>query len=155
MCPAPQSPVTPPTAPIATTTTTTAPYIPPTTTTLPPVDRLGQFEGTSWDFVYTLVSTWTNSYTMGHSYTYTNSGSPILVGADEYGNVDGHFVGLTLVTDPSIPYEFLLLDPGITICEAFFFNITSSTQVAGQYFMFYSDCQTLVGSPDPFVGYLR
>jgi hypothetical protein len=115
------------------------------------VTGLGQFEGTSWDFVYTLVSTWTDSYVFGHSYEHTTSGDPILIGADAYGGV----VGLALVNDPGIPYSYLLLDPGSTICEAFFFNITGPTQVAGQFYMFYSDCQTLVGSPDPFVGYLR
>jgi len=155
MCPSPP-PTTTTQPPVVTTTlpSTTTTSVPPTTTTsttLPYVDPLGQFEGTSWDFVYTLVSTWTNSYDLGYSYTYTSSGDPLLLGTDEYGGP----VGLGQVNEPAIPYDFLLVDPGSVICEAFFFNITSPTTVAGEYFMFYSDCATLVGSPDPFIGYLQ
>src|SRR4029453_113054 len=103
MCPAP-SPTTPTTVPPpsspTTTTTTTVPYIPPTTTTLPPpVDRLGQFAGTTWNFVYTIVSTWTDTYYLGHTYQFTSSGVRMLDGTDEYG--DG--IGMSLTASYDIP----------------------------------------------------
>jgi len=137
-----------------TTTTTTVPYVPPTTTTIPaPVDPLSQFKGTTWDFVYTLVSTWDDTYSLGFTIGYTSNGTPVLDGTNEYGDN----VGIGPVTDPSIPYHFLLLDPESSICEAFFFNITGPRSVSGEVFFFYTDCQTPVGSgtPHPFYGTMR
>jgi hypothetical protein len=156
MCPTPPPPSAPPTTPTTlapvVTTTTTVPYIPPTTTTLPPppVDPLGQFMGTTWDFVYTLVSTWDDVYALGFTFSYDSSGIRVLNGVDQYGG----WAGLAL-TDGSIPYDYLLVAPGSSLCEAFAFDITGPTRVDGVVFFFYSDCQTSMGGPYPFVGTMR
>ncbi len=154
MCPAPPPPTTTTVPPPPPTTTTTA-TVPTTTTstTLPYVDPLGQFEGTTWQFVFTLTTTRTDTFALGYTYTYTSDGLKILQGTDEYGSG----VGMVLAASYGIPYDYLLVDPNIDqVCEAFGFDITSPTTVSGEVVFYYPpDCATVMGGPVPFTGYMQ
>lgn len=85
----------------------------------------------SWDFVYTIIDTWTDSFRFsGPAVPYDSEpGDYIMTGTDKWGNPD------VAVTYNSSKSEYFLVNIGsIIIDEAFSFNFTSSNNVSGCYY---------------------
>ena len=87
----------------------------------------------TWRFRYTIISTFTSIYRL--SRVDTSTGTPHIVGTDEYG--DPVIAGRIQDINPGnpLPYEFALLDPSdFLICQFFVFNKTGNNSVEGFYF---------------------
>lgn len=87
----------------------------------------------TWQFRYTIVSTFTNTYRL--SQVDTSTETPLIIGTDEYGNpiVGGRIQDIS--PGNTLPYEFGLLEPSdFLICRLFFFDKTGTNRVEGVYF---------------------
>ncbi|RMF83326.1 MAG: hypothetical protein D6739_07335, partial [Nitrospirae bacterium] len=91
------------------------------------VERLTALLGT-WEFTYTIVSTFTDTYTL-EAVEFGGDG-PFLSGSDAYGGV----VVADLVDDPTSAYDYYLYDPGSILDQLFLFDVAGDTAV-GQYWM--------------------
>jgi hypothetical protein len=137
--------------PPATTSTTLLPIISPTTTTsltttttTLPTSGLQSLIGT-WDFTYTIISTFTQRYFFDQV-TSTPSGVPFLEGQDVFGDpvITARFADLGL---PDFPYEFGTLDPTIGFCRFYTYNKTGPNTVSGLYVFLDLNFDGSCGSP--------
>lgn len=117
----------PPTAPIPT-ATPQQPTPKPTTTPLSQQDSLSALVGT-WQFRFTIASTFTNTYRLQR--IETRNGARGLLGLDEVGDPVLAARIQELSPGSTLPYEFELLDPGISVCNLHLFNRTGPTTIAG------------------------
>jgi len=144
------------TATVASTTSTsssstTATVPSSTTTTAPPAGGLAGLIGT-WEFRFTIISTFIAIYDFDH--VELVSGIPTLIGSDEFGD----FVIASRTADLGTPgpYEFAMLDPGPILCDFYLFNRTGTSAIAGEHYntsvAFDGTCDALIGGPDPLTG---
>ena len=87
----------------------------------------------TWRFRYTIISTFTSTYRL--SRVDTSTGTPLVVGINEYGNpvVAGRIQDVN--PGNPLPYELALLEPSdFLFCRFFVFNKTGSNSVEGFYF---------------------
>ena len=102
----------------------------------------------TWQFTFRILSTFTDTYRL--SRVDSSSGIPLIWGTDEYGNPVTAGRIRDLVPSSTLPYEFALLDPGISICNFYLFNKTGSNSVSGVYYLIRDgDCDTSGGLSDP------
>ena len=149
---------------IVPTTTTTAPRAttPPTTTTVTttssttttrPAQGLAGLLGT-WDFTYSIISTFEDRYVMSAVQT-SDDGIPFILAYDVYAGVSDALVARPAdLGFTSFPYEFALLDAGVLVCDFFVFNKTGANTVSGLYFLsdvdFDGSCGSLLNPTDPY-----
>lgn len=148
------SSITTTTTSTSSTTTTSTSTSTTTSTTLPvSVSRLRLLLGT-WDFTYTIIGTYTDSYSLS---SIQDSGRGWLY-ADGTNLIQGNRILAARIrdVDPSstLPYEFSLVDPESSLlCEVFAFNVAGASSASGEVAFFYGDCQTpLSETTYPFVG---
>lgn len=84
-----------------------------------------------WLFSYTIISTFTNFYDLQE--IDTSTGTPVILGEDEFGDPIIAARVQDLIDDP-FPYDFALLDPSTLLCRFYVFNHTSTNAVSGLYF---------------------
>ncbi len=117
--------------PVATTTPKPAP-----TATPAPSDPLQALIGT-WNFSFTIISTFTDTYRL--QAIDTSTGTRLLRGEDEYGDLVVAARTQDLVPGSSSPYEFALLDPSLYICDFHVFDRTGATSVSGVTYVMLTD----------------
>jgi hypothetical protein len=135
------------TLPTQTTVTTTS-----STTTTRPQGLAGLF-GT-WDFTYTIVSTYEDRYVMSSVQT-SDTGVPFILARDVYEGVSDAIVARPAdLGFTSFPYEFALLDAGSFLCDFFVFDKTGANAVSGLYYGTYIDfdgtCGDLINPSTPY-----
>ena len=118
------------------------------TATPPSGTSLHSILGT-WRFTFRILLTFTDTYRL--SRVDNSTGTPLIWGTDEFGNPVTAGRIRDLVPSSTLPYEFALLDPGISICNFYLFNKTGSNSVSGIYYLIRDgDCDTSVGLADPY-----
>ena len=118
------------------------------TATPPSGTSLQSLLGT-WRFTFRILLTFTDTYRL--SRVDSSSGIPLIWGTDEFGSPVTAGRIRDLVPSSTLPYEFALLDPGISICNFYLFNKTGSNSVSGIYYLIRDgDCDTSVGLADPY-----
>jgi len=99
-----------------------------------PNDSLSALIGT-WDFTFTIISTFTDTYRLQQIQT-TQSGTRGLVGLNEFGDTVATFRVQELEPGTSVPFEFILVDEEQgSLCEFHFFDRTGATAVSGETFL--------------------
>jgi hypothetical protein len=116
--------------PIATATPKPAP------TSTPQADSLAALIGT-WNFDFTIISTFTDTYRLQR--IDTSTGTRVLRGLDQFGGLVLAARFADLVPGSPSPFEFALLDPGVGICDFHVFNRTGATTVSGQTYIVFTD----------------
>ncbi|HZR84755.1 MAG TPA: hypothetical protein VFD92_26910 [Candidatus Binatia bacterium] len=98
----------------------------------------------TWDFTYTIISTFTDRYRLQN--VQEQNGLQLLFGLDEFGGQ----VAVGRVQDVSpgstLPYEFILADPGPIICQGFAFNRTGPINAVGIYAQFNASCSAIISN---------
>ena len=103
----------------------------------------------TWQFTFRIAVTFTDTYRL--SRVDSSTGIPLIWGANEYGNPVTAGRIRDLVPSSPLPYEFALLDPGISICNFYLFNKTGSNSVSGVYYLIRDgDCDVSVGLSNPY-----
>ena len=111
----------------------------------------------TWRFTYTLINTFAQTYRL--SRVDTSTGTPLIVGTDEYGNpvIAGRIQDIS--PGNSLSYEFSLLElSDFLICRFFIFDKTGSNSVEGLYFQIRvrnGECSTNasdISTPYPMTG---
>jgi hypothetical protein len=100
------------------------------------LDDLSSLIG-NWLFTYTIISTFTNAYNL-QTLT-TVSGTPTLIGEDEFGDPVIANKIQDLTPGSPLPYTFALLDPSLIICRFYVFNHPSANVVSGLYIQYSTD----------------
>ena len=105
----------------------------------------------TWRFTYTILSTWTDIYRL--SRIDTSTGTPLIVGTDQYGGPVAGGRIQDISPGNSLPYEFALLDPSIIICQFFLFDKTGTNRVEGVYIQIDDgECDGDASNPYPMIG---
>jgi hypothetical protein len=143
------------TRPPSTVATTTVTTTSSTTTTQP--RGLPGLLGT-WDFTYSIISTFQDRYVMSSVQT-SDTGVPFILVYDVYDGLSDAIVARPVdLGFASFPFEFALLDESTFFCDFFVFNRTGANAVSGQYYLtdvnFDGSCGALqnVGNPYPMSG---
>ena len=103
----------------------------------------------TWRFTFRILLTFTDTYRL--SRVDNSSGTPLIWGTDEFGSPVTAGRIRDLVPSSTLPYEFALLDPDISICNFYLFNKTGSNSVSGIYYLIRDgDCDTSGGLSDPY-----
>lgn len=103
----------------------------------------------TWRFTFRILLTFTDTYRL--SRVDNSSGIPLIWGTDEFGSPVTAGRIRDLVPSSTLPYEFALLDPDISICNFYLFNKTGSNSVSGIYYLIRDgDCDTSGGLSDPY-----
>ncbi len=107
----------------------------------------------TWRFTYTIISTFTDTYRL--SQVDTSTGTSLIVGTDQYGDpvVGGRIQDIS--PGNTLPYEFALLDPSITICRFFLFDKTGTYRVEGVFILVdvrNGECGEGISNPHPMTG---
>jgi hypothetical protein len=129
--------------PVTVTTTSST-----TTTTTQPAGLAGLF-GT-WEFTYSIISTFTDRYVMSFIQT-SPDGVPFIPVYDVYdGRTDAIAARTADLGVSSVPYEFALLDASTYFCDFFVFDKTGPNSLGGEYFLtdvdFDGSCGDIVGT---------
>lgn len=85
----------------------------------------------SWSFYYFYPSPFSDDYDLISSQV--QNGVPVLIGRDDFDDPVVAARALDLLPGSASPYEFVMLDPGSTLCRAFAFDRTGD-QLFGVYF---------------------
>jgi hypothetical protein len=118
----------------------------------PPNDQLAktqQLLGGTWSFTYTIISTYTDRMSFSSITGPGSTGLYVAIGTDSFGSpVGGDY-------DPTLN-EWLALDPGIIIDQAYVFNFSDLNHVSGCYYQInppgssnFSRCYSMSGSRSP------
>ena len=105
----------------------------------------------TWRFTYRIITTFTRTYRL--SRVVTTTGTPLISGTDEYGDliVAGRIQDIR--PGLNLPYDYTLLDDGIFICRLYLFNKTGNDTVSGvQYTITNGDCSGNIFDPNPMTG---
>lgn len=143
-CLVPPTTTRPPTTVVTTTTSST-------TTTQP--RGLAGLLGT-WDFTYSIVSTFEDRYVMSSVQT-SDTGVPFILAYDVYDGLSDAVVARPAdLGFSSFPFEFALLDLSTFFCDFFVFNKTGTNAVSGQYYLtgveFDGSCGAITNPNDPY-----
>ena len=105
----------------------------------------------TWRFTYRIITTFTRTYRLSRMVTTT--GTPLISGTDEYGDliVAGRIQDIR--PGLNLPYDYTLLDDGILTCRLYLFNRTGNDTVSGvQYTITNGDCSGNIFDPNPMTG---